>query len=66
MKKWRPAVVLVLGYLSSIVDPHITSVVAHWALANPDIASTLLTIVIALYHGLESPVKKKAELPSAK
>lgn len=58
MKKWIPAIVGAVGYFSALFDPHITNVVAHWALANPDVASTLAAIVLAIYHGLESPVKK--------
>jgi hypothetical protein len=57
--KWIPLVVMVLGYLSSLLDPQITQAVAHWAIANPDLAATLLTMVGAVYHGLDHPLKKE-------
>jgi len=56
--KWLPAVIALLGYLSSMIDPTITTSIAHWASANPDIAATVATLVAAVYHGLDHPLKK--------
>ena len=56
--KWIPIVVLLLGYVSSMLDPQITQAISHWAIANPDLAATLATLVGAIYHGLDHPLKK--------
>ncbi len=62
LKKFWPVLLPVLLTLLTIVSPQvqtlITTVLAPWFAAHPDVAAIVATLVVGIYHALPSPLKK--------